>query len=70
MGQSQQSFHCLIFGVWRHCGLFIDHARSRAVVAVADVIGYTYGAAAAYASNSWKCLFFTLLSFSGKTYFS
>ncbi|KAJ9543166.1 hypothetical protein OSB04_022873 [Centaurea solstitialis] len=47
------------------CGLFIDHPRNRVVIAIADVLGNTYSAVAAYDLNSWKRLFFTQLSFSG-----
>ncbi|KAI3679098.1 hypothetical protein L6452_38406 [Arctium lappa] len=47
------------------CGLFIDQPRNRVVVAIADVLGNTYSAVAAYDLNSWKRLFFTQLSFSG-----
>ncbi|KVH94495.1 uncharacterized protein LOC112518246 [Cynara cardunculus var. scolymus] len=52
------------------CGLFIDRPRNRVVVAIADVLGNTYSAVAAYDLDSWKRLFFTHLSFSddGKTF--
>ncbi|KAI3506568.1 hypothetical protein L2E82_19789 [Cichorium intybus] len=51
------------------CGLFIDRPRNRVVVAIADVLGNTYSAVAAYDLNTWKCLFFSQLSFTddGKT---
>ncbi|KAI3693813.1 hypothetical protein L1987_76765 [Smallanthus sonchifolius] len=53
------------------CGVFIDRARNRVLVAVSDVFGNSYSAVAAYDLDSWKRLFFTHLTSSaggGKTF--
>ncbi|XP_076905461.1 uncharacterized protein LOC143561220 [Bidens hawaiensis] len=47
------------------CGVYIDGARNRVVVAIADVFGNKFSAVAAYDLSSWKRLFFTQLSSSG-----